>query len=298
MDSKHELIIPNDNLPFKLFLFEGGSGNYKRASHWHRSIEIFLVTEGRIDFFLGENHYPIGERDFIIVNSNEVHSIGAPFPNRTLVLQIPVQAFEPYLKEQPYLSFSKRSGALNEKLMALVMEMHRTYEEKGYAWELKVNGLFEFVKYLLLTEFKDQAQAPDIIRQKIHLDKLSEITEYMKNHYDEELSLEKVADRFGFSPTYLSRIFKRYANISYRDYLQDLRVEYAVKEMVHTSHELGDIAVNHGFADSRALAKAFGKRYGCLPSEYRRRLAVGGKIKNAAGDESVGDGKGDSSRLK
>ena len=231
----------------------------------------FLLMAGKIDFYLGENHFPIGEKDFIIVNSNEVHAIDAPLPNRTLVLQIPVQTFEVYLQEQPYLSFSRRSGEQNGKLMGLVMEMYRTYERKTYAWELKVNGLFEFVKYLLLTEFKDQAQAPDIIRQKIHLEKLSEITEYMKNHYDEALSLEKVADRFGFSPTYLSRIFKRYANISYRDYLQDLRVEYAVKEMVHTAHELGDIAVNHGFSDSRAFAKAFAKRYGCLPSEYRKR---------------------------
>ena len=282
MDSSHEMIIPNDNLQFKLFLFEGGEGKYKRASHWHRSIEIFLVMKGEIDFYLGERHFSIGEKNFIIVNSNEVHSIDAPLPNRTLVLQIPVQTFEVYLQEQPYLSFSRRSGEQNEKLMGLVMEMYRTYENKAYAWELKVSGLFEFVKYLLLTEFKDQAQAPDIIRQKIHLEKLSEITEYMKNHYDEPLSLEKVADRFGFSPTYLSRIFKRYANISYRDYLQDLRVEYAVKEMVHTDHELGDIAVNHGFADSRAFAKAFAKRYGCLPSEYRK------KLKEERGESSEG----------
>ena len=272
MDTSHEMIIPNDNLPFKMFLFEGFKGNYKRASHWHRSVEIFLVMEGRIDFYLGEDYCPIEERDFIIVNSNEVHSIEAAKPNKTLVLQIPVQAFEGYMQEQPYLSFSKRDEEQNNKLVGVAMEMYETYERKSYAWELKVRGLFELLKYLLLTEFKDQSQAPDVIRQKRHLDKLSEITDYMKLHYDEELSLEKVADRFGFSPTYLSRIFKRYANLSYRAYLQDLRVEYAVKDMIHTGQELGDIAVNHGFADSRALAKAFAKRYGCLPSEYRKRI--------------------------
>ena len=157
MDSSHEMIIPNDNLPFKLFLFEGGEGKYKRASHWHRSIEIFLVMEGKIDFYLGENHFPIGEKDFIIVNSNEVHAIDAPLPNRTLVLQIPVQTFEVYLQEQPYLSFSRRSGEQNGKLMGLVMEMYRTYERKTYAWELKVGGLFEFVKYLLCLLYTSDA---------------------------------------------------------------------------------------------------------------------------------------------
>ena len=43
MEFQHELIIPNEGLPFKVFLFEGGNGNYVREKHWHTSIEIFAV---------------------------------------------------------------------------------------------------------------------------------------------------------------------------------------------------------------------------------------------------------------
>ena len=46
MEFQHELIIPNEGLPFKLFLFEGRNGNYVREKHWHTSIEIFTVMEG------------------------------------------------------------------------------------------------------------------------------------------------------------------------------------------------------------------------------------------------------------
>lgn len=52
MDFKHELIIPNEDIPFKLFLFEGKDGNYRRAKHWHQSVEIFLVMEGKLEFLL------------------------------------------------------------------------------------------------------------------------------------------------------------------------------------------------------------------------------------------------------
>ena len=41
MEFQHELIIPNEGLPFKVFLFEGGNGNYVREKHWHTSVEIF-----------------------------------------------------------------------------------------------------------------------------------------------------------------------------------------------------------------------------------------------------------------
>ena len=51
---KHELVVPNEDLPFKLFVFEGKEGNYVRDRHWHRSIEIFAVFEGSLTFILDE----------------------------------------------------------------------------------------------------------------------------------------------------------------------------------------------------------------------------------------------------
>ena len=59
MEFQHELIIPSEGLPFKIFLFEGGHGNYEREKHWHTSIEIFAVLKGRLTFFLNEEEYPL-----------------------------------------------------------------------------------------------------------------------------------------------------------------------------------------------------------------------------------------------
>ena len=50
MQYSHELIMPNKDLPFKMFLFEGKDGNYFRDKHWHRSIEIFAVLDGGLVF--------------------------------------------------------------------------------------------------------------------------------------------------------------------------------------------------------------------------------------------------------
>ena len=52
MDFRHELVLPNEDLPFKLFVFEGKDGGYKVSRHWHRSVEIFLVLEGSMDFYI------------------------------------------------------------------------------------------------------------------------------------------------------------------------------------------------------------------------------------------------------
>ena len=57
MGFEHELIIPNEGFPFKLFQFEGKDGHYVREKHWHRSIEIFAVYMRRTIHLARENLY-------------------------------------------------------------------------------------------------------------------------------------------------------------------------------------------------------------------------------------------------
>ena len=71
MKYNHELIVPDEGLPFKMFIFEGKDGNYKREMHWHRSVEIFAVCEGELCFYIKEKPYPLVQGEFMIVNSNE-----------------------------------------------------------------------------------------------------------------------------------------------------------------------------------------------------------------------------------
>ena len=69
---------------------------YRRANHWHQSVEIFLVLEGELRFYINNQSQPLSAGELIIVNSNEIHSIHAPRKNETVVLQIPLKQFEKY----------------------------------------------------------------------------------------------------------------------------------------------------------------------------------------------------------
>lgn len=67
-------------------------------------------------------------------------------------------------------------------------------------------------------------------------------------------------------------MFARYAGINYKDYLQNIRLEHAVKDLENTDKQIVDIAFDHGFANSKAFTNLFRKRYGMLTSEYRKQL--------------------------
>lgn len=99
MQFAHELIVPEVGFSFKLFLFEGREGHYHREKHWHRSIEIFAVCDGELEFKIDEKTWHLTAGEFMIVNSNEVHEVDSPLPNETIVLQIPLKVFEKYYTE-------------------------------------------------------------------------------------------------------------------------------------------------------------------------------------------------------
>ena len=84
MDFSHELIVPETGFPFKLFIFEGSGGSYYREKHWHRSIEIFAVCSGELEFYIDDRRWHLTPDNFMIVNSNEVHSVDSPLPNETI----------------------------------------------------------------------------------------------------------------------------------------------------------------------------------------------------------------------
>ena len=140
---QHEVIVPDKGFPFKLFLFEGHSGKYIREKHWHRSIEIFAVQEGELDFILDTTHYHLGEGEFIIVNSNEVHAIHANRPNHTIVLQIPLNQFASYFTGEQFIWFSHSERTYDEQVACLIFRMYKVYrmQTDGYDFEIAVTCL-------------------------------------------------------------------------------------------------------------------------------------------------------------
>lgn len=280
MEFQHELIIPNEGLPFKVFLFEGENGNYVREKHWHTSIEIFAVMEGSLDFFVNKEEYPLKAGEQIIINSNELHSIHAVEKNKTVVLQIPLKQFENYFTAQRYIRFRGQEELVDKKLASLLRKLYHVYSERKIGYEFRTISIFYEIMYIMVKDYRVTETREKDIRHSRRLDTLSKITTYMREHYREELKLSDVAATFGYSDAYLSRMFQKYAKINYKTYLQDIRMAYAYRDLLNTDHTISQIALDNGFCSSRGFSEEFQKRYGLLPSEMRKQINEKGQ-KNA-----------------
>lgn len=278
MQFSHELIVPETGFPFKIFIFEGSTGNYHRDRHWHRSIEIFAVSGGELEFYIDDRKWHLEAGDFMIVNSNEVHSIDSPLQNETIVLQIPLKMFEDYFTAEQFIWFSHEPGRRDERFMELLKELYQVYSSGKYGYDMKSKSIFYQIMYLLVKDYRLTEVDDDSVRKNKNLNKLSEITSYIKENYTGDMTLEEVARIFDYSPNYLSRMFRKYAGITFKSYVQSIRLRYAVKDLESGRYGVTEAALRNGFSGSKALARAFQKKYGMLPGRYKMRT-VGTELK-------------------
>ena len=270
-DIRHELIIPNDDISFKMFMFEGKDGNYFRDKHWHRSVEIFAVLDGELDFFLEDDRIHLTPGQFVLVNSNEIHSIHAIRPNMTVVMQIPVSTFHRYYFNNSFIYFTHSRRDADEQVMQLIKEMYSIYDEKQLGYELAVQSRFYQLLYILVIKYRedDTDHEPASLRSR---SKMTEITDYIKENYNKKITLELLGSVFGYSSTYVSKMFRKYTGYTFKDYLENIRIAYAVQDMEQSRETLEIIAAKHGFPDRKALNKAFKAKYNKTPSEYMRNI--------------------------
>ena len=158
----------------------------------------------------------------------------------------------------------------NRKLAFFIEELYKVYRAKEEGWEYRTMALYYNILYLLIKDYRETEAAQEEIQDSRRLDALSKITTYMREHYTEELKLSDMATLFGYSDAYLSRMFKKYAKINFKAYLQEIRMSYAYRELVNTEKTISQIALDNGFASSRAFSGEFQKKYGQLPSDLRQ----------------------------
>ena len=95
---------------------------------------------------------------------------------------------------------------------------------------------------------------------------------YIEQNYAKKLSLQEVADFCYVSQWHLSKLINKYAEKSYYDLLNSVRIEKAKELLADPSLKIGDIVDLVGYSDSGHFSRTFKKRTGLSANEYHSRL--------------------------
>lgn len=102
---------------------------------------------------------------------------------------------------------------------------------------------------------------------------MAHVRRYMEDNYMFDLSLDSVGEILHISPAYLSAQFKKYQKMNFLDCLTELRINAAKQLLTDPLRSAAEVASMVGYEDASYFARAFKKRTGMTPTQYRREAA-------------------------
>ena len=104
---------------------------------------------------------------------------------------------------------------------------------------------------------------------------MAQVRRYLEDNYMFDLSLDSVGEILHISPAYLSAQFKKYQKMNFLDCLTELRINAAKELLADPLRSTAEVASMVGYDDSSYFARAFKKRTGMTPTQYRRQAGRG-----------------------
>jgi len=97
------------------------------------------------------------------------------------------------------------------------------------------------------------------------------VSEYLMRHFDDpNLNISVVAEKFGYTATYLSQEYKRVIGLNPSDHLTQLRMEKAKELLLETDMPIESISEAVGYYNVTSFIRRFKKEMSTTPAQYRR----------------------------
>jgi AraC family transcriptional regulator len=98
---------------------------------------------------------------------------------------------------------------------------------------------------------------------------IDEVKRYIREHVDQPLNREVLADVAGFSVPHFHRIFTAHVGENIAGYVRRVRMERAGRKLRMGAVDITEVALAAGYATHAAFSRAFKQQFGLSPSEFR-----------------------------
>ena len=254
--------------------------------HQHEIFELNFVMGGAgCRRVVGDSNEVIGDLDLVLITSpdlehvweqhecksDDIHEVTVQF---FLDFDSPTSPFckNPYKSIYQMLTRAKRGLAFPNE--AIMMVYHRIVSlssiEEGF---LAVQELFSILYELSKFDNARELASSAFAKVEVESDskRILKVKTYIDEHYNDEMSLEQLANLVGMTPTAFSRYFKQRTGKNLSEYIVDIRLGHAARQLVDTTDSVSEICWMTGFNTLSNFNRLFRKRKGCNPTEFREK---------------------------
>ena len=150
--------------------------------------------------------------------------------------------------------------------------------EEDYGQQVSLTVARELVVYLKRSGGQEQYSEP-LRFQTESVSRFSELTTWIHTHLNDDLSVEALAGRACLCPRHFSRRFKEEFGASPANFVERLRLDEARRRLSSGDNSIENVGLSIGFKSADAFRRAFERRLGVGPSDYRRRFSSASKVR-------------------
>ena len=288
---QHEIVdVTKEQLPFKVIVHKNTSATIPK--HWHRSFELSFTANGKIDeFIINGQHYAPTAGTILVINPNEVHAISGSTKddeeNSALSILIPYSFMTEYIPEFSYRFYEippEQQRTLSQQqhyseLQQYFYHLFQVMEQPDAFSSLKILSLVYDILYHLTKAFSSVREIKNdfSVTTTEEFAWIDSVLVYIQQYFASPLTVGELAEANHLAPSYFSRKFKKYMDMSVMEYVAEIRLQAAFQQIAHTNRSIKAISDSCGFANHKSLISKFKKSYGMTPLNYRQNLKVSHK---------------------
>jgi len=277
----------NSDFPFSIKQISTQNGQPDILFHWHTDIEIIYVNEGTAQFHIDYEYFNSQPGDIILIRPNALHSIH-PIQSSSHTMDVLhfnldlIGITHKNIATLKYLQplyngdfeFVRRIQAQSpgyEEIKQSLLTCMANGREQGPFYELRLKSQLNELLYLLFSHnyIVEKKFSTDAYRRE---EKIRTIIDYISEHYQEDLSINLLAELCGYSPTHFMNFFKKNLGVSCMDYLIHFRLRKATELLQHSTLSVLEIASSVGFSNLSNFNRQFKKVYKTTPRKYREEM--------------------------
>lgn len=257
-------------------------------AHFHDYVELLYLYDGKLRVWLNGKEYAFNEGELIIINSKESHRLESAAPeSRYYVIKFNPEilwASNGSAKETRYVLPFLNSSSTHPRVFpasfvseagigALVADAVSAWKNRPVGYELLLRGdvlkIFGHVVGCLSdlgVEIKYTVGSGSLYGI------MDNIIDYVNQNFT-SCDERELAKRYKVSYSYFSRTFKQMMNMSFKEYINYLRINEAQRLLLTTGKSITDISMEMGFSSPSHFINVFRRHMGRAPKQYRKNIA-------------------------
>lgn len=244
-----------------------------------RTAVLFYMLEGNAEFEYDNRNIKLKEADILVINRGTEYRMHGSDGLMIASLELTGRTFETvcdgvnvFVECSSSENDNEYYGKVRSLLKQMILDQLYANEQKKYSYlifeyySLYYKLLETMVAYFLNGDSEKTPKGTDWDKNK---ERRRTIEKYINIHYMEQISLEDIAQEMYLSTGYFSRFFTHCFGMTFSQYLKEIRLKYAMSDLLYTDKPVTQIAMDNGFSGSSFFNRAFRDKFGKNPTEVR-----------------------------